>query len=187
MIELVTASLACGLGGGLGVAAAWVAARLPPGTGRGPWRTLAWDGRRTTGLRTRAQAALQMPFALPPDQALYFIAGRDGTGQRLAADRDYQVRGSAPAARCWTLTAYGDGHHLMPNAERRYSFHDGNVTLDRAGYFDITLSRTPHAGNWIPLVSSRRIYLMLRIYLPAAGREPAWDGLPEIRPVARTP
>ncbi|MEP3301674.1 MAG: DUF1214 domain-containing protein, partial [Roseibium sp.] len=56
-----------------------------------------------------------------------------------------------PTARLWTLTAAGDHGRLLPTLAGRTFLTSRQILRKEDGSFEITASRAPRSGNWLPI------------------------------------
>jgi hypothetical protein len=133
----------------------------------GAWRHYPGYGSVTANPYVRAQTQIAGPLALDRSEAIYFIADCDDDGEVLRPGRNYRIEGGDLDARWWSLTAYGDDHHLIRNPMKRYSYSSANVAKNADGSWTIRLSSTEESGNWIPTGDRRWFELFLRVYNPA--------------------
>lgn len=186
--RIVTALGVLAVGAMLGVGSAYVAvtrlAVAAPGGG-GPWSANRDVGGADAGLYLRARVAVSGLFALSRSEAIYFRADRDDLGRPLTSRCDYEITGIAPAARWWSITAYGADFFLIANDGGRYSFNSGNISLDGEGAFRILASPATAPGDWLPTGHEERIYFLFRVYKPPPeiARAPLSLDLPGIAPV----
>lgn len=167
---IVLAALAVGFGSAWAV----IGGRSGFGEANGPWRASLFAGAPQADPWTRAQVALGGLLALRREEALYFVATQDSSGKALRSRCLYQVRGTPPPARWWSVTAYADDQFLFDTAERRYSAHGGKTPLDAEGRFSFLVGgdRPPNSASeqlWIPTPGDRGLLLTLRLYRPATS------------------
>jgi hypothetical protein len=153
----------------LGSALAWwaVGCGMRGGIQCAAWRHYPGYGSTTANSYVRAQTQITGPLALDRSEAIYFIADRDDRGELLRPGCNYRIEGGNLDARWWSLTAYGDDHHLIRNPLNRYSYSSANTAKNAAGKWTIHLSNTEKPGNWIPTGDGRWFELFLRMYNPA--------------------
>jgi hypothetical protein len=150
------------------VSAWWVVGRgMRGGVQCGVWRHYPDYGSTVASPHVRAQTQIVGPLALARTEAIYFIADRDDRGEPLRPACNYRIEGGDVDARWWSITAYGDDHHLIPSALKRYSYNSANAAKNADGSWTIHLSRTPKPGNWIPTGDGSRFELFWRMYNPA--------------------
>lgn len=135
----------------------------------GPWRTSASTGRQDANPWERAAVALAGLYALTPQEAVYFTAFTDSSGEALRGECRYLVSGMPPPARWWSLTAYGADHYLVPNEGNRYARHAGNLPASDDGRFAIDVSAKPSEDRGLPSPAEGAFSLTLRVYNPAAS------------------
>lgn len=141
----------------------------------------------------RAQIALSGIGALPPEEAMYFSASKDGEGADLNGASRYQFTlpaGGAPVDAFWSLTMYepdADGRwFFIDNPIRRYAI--GNRTpglkTNADGSLAITLSADAPAdtSNWLPAPKGP-FRVSFRAYLPRASMRNGQWTLPAIAKV----
>jgi hypothetical protein len=154
-------------------------AKLAASTGKES--TAGWTGSFSAGVygtdyATRAVVARDGLGASVPEQALYYFARTDGSGEPLFGERAYRLRFAAgrlpPSGRrgFWSLTMYGADRFLVANRLDRYAVGDrsGHLVYEDDGSLEIDLSRAaPAAGesNWLPAPSGPFV-LGLRLYVP---------------------
>jgi hypothetical protein len=148
----------------------------------GPWATSTTVGSAAAGPYERAATAVHALFVLNRSQTVYYRAWIDDAGAPLRAHCAYEVRGRPPAARWWSLTAYGADDYLIPNALGRHSFTQRTAALEPDGSFVVRASAGPQPGNWLPLAGRGRVSFTLRLYNPAPdlAARPAAAALPAI-------
>ena len=170
----------------LGVGSAIWAINAPPGQNHnvtnGAWRSNLAIGSSQAGIYIRALVARTGLFALNKSETIYFIAAADDNGQPLHSNCDYRIEGQDLQSRWWSITAYGADHFLIPNENNRYSFNGHDVIRKADGTYQILMSSTAKAGNWLPAGNQNQLYLALRLYNPepAVYLNPAGVELPRI-------
>ncbi|MEW6271921.1 MAG: DUF1214 domain-containing protein [Thermodesulfobacteriota bacterium] len=159
----------------VGVASAvWaVRARFEDGSvANGPWTSNENIGSSAAGPYLRAGVAVGGLLALSKSETVYFTAFEDGAGEPLRTTCVYRVEGRDPAARWWSITAYGADHYLIPNEGKRYSVDETQVERGADGGFSIVVGGEPRPGrNWISTGSAgggpaEPFSLTLRLYDP---------------------
>jgi hypothetical protein len=133
-----------------------------------------------------AAASRSADLPLGSAEGLTFTASSDDQGGSLSGSCTYEVAGTTPPARLWTLTAYDAAGKLMPNPADRFAY-DSRAILRRAdGSFVITVAPRVQPGNWLPVAAATRFTLVLRLYdtpLTSTAR-PAAITMPAIRKTA---
>jgi len=108
-------------------------------------------------------------FALNKTETIYYNADRDDEGRGLRSGCDYRIEGQEVPARWWSITLYGADNFLVANPQHRYSYNMKNVAREPDGSYKIFVSRSAHAGNWIPSGEAEQaLALSLRCYNPEA-------------------
>ncbi len=144
----------------------------------------------------RAAVALGGIAALTEDEAMYFHANFEASGERLNGANAYRWRipaGGVPVDAFWSLTMYTvtpEGRYfLVENPVNRYSIGDRTpgLIVEADGSLEIAIQRArPDGGvarNWLPAPEGP-MRLALRAYLPREEmRRRAWR-VPALRRVA---
>ncbi|HLH10854.1 MAG TPA: DUF1214 domain-containing protein [Methylovirgula sp.] len=130
----------------------------------GPWRGLPKSGSPEVDPYARAKLARSAELPLGTAEGLSFIARADSSGATLQPRCDYDVSGSMPAARYWTLTLLSPKGFLIDNPAKRFGFTSAEIVRASDGTFDITVARQARPGNWLPLGKGEPFVLMLRLY-----------------------
>jgi hypothetical protein len=153
----------------LGVGSAWwaVAGAGSDAIHLGPWTFYSLVGSTAAGDLLRAKIARAGLLALNRSEAIYFFADRDDDSAPLRRDCTYRLEGRDPDARWWSVTAYAEDLHLIPNPWDRYSYNGANVVRERDGGWILRLSGAEQEGNWIPTGGEGAFDLALSIYDPA--------------------
>lgn len=176
--------LATVIGVAIGLAATWLMVgrgSLPNAVSDGPWKTSLAIGSTNGDALTRALVAVHALFALKHTESLYYNATADDSGRRLNGGCTYRITGRDPAARWWSVTAYGADDFLIPNPDKAYAVSKTSVVRAAGGQFSINVSTHKTAGNWIAVKPSP-FSLTLRLYNPARqiATDPAHARLPRI-------
>jgi len=165
--NLLKALMAVALGASLGLAATYfsVAEGLGFGAVRaGPW--IAWPKSGSNEADPYARAAVartgEVPLGLA--EGITFIATTDSRGAALSGRCAYLVGGEIPPARYWTLSVHSPNGLLLDNAAKRYSLTSAEIYRQMGEPFQIAVSRSAHAGNWLPISGDEKISLVLRLY-----------------------
>jgi hypothetical protein len=175
----------------VGVGSAWFAVERGTIFGAvsvGGWTAWPQEGTAEADPYTMAMLARTAELPLGAGEGLSFTATRDADGDLLSGRCSYDVVGSTPAARLWTLTAYDADGALMSNVAERSGFHSREVTREANGDFRIRLASSVQPGNWLPIATPERFSLELRMYdTPlTTGSQLAELTMPAIRKVACT-
>lgn len=139
------------------------------GVQNGPWSTNENIGSSGAGGYLRAGVALGGLLALNKTETVYFNAVQDEGGAPLRASCVYRVEGRDPAARWWSITAYGEDHFLIPGSGGRFSIDKTAIERGAEGDFVIVVGGAPREGNWIASGAqdaTAPFSLTLRMYNP---------------------
>jgi hypothetical protein len=164
---LLKALLAVALGTSLGLAATYFSLAKGLGFGAvraGPWT--AWPKSGSTEADPYARAAIartgEVPLGLA--EGVSFIAASDSSGAPLSGRCTYLVGGAIPPARYWTLSVNSPKGFLIDNPAKRYGVTSAEIYRQMGAPFQIAVSRTAHAGNWLPVGTNEPVTLVLRLY-----------------------
>ena len=169
---LVLLTLAIAFGGG-----AWSASRtLKATSGFGAIKLGSWSA------YPELQTAKADPFArahragdgrllLGRAEGLMFTARTDATGATLSGNCAYEMSGSTPPARFWTLRIADAEGAPLPSMPRFPASLTSWTTLRRTdGSIDIRIDRDPNPGNWIRLDAPGDVtFVLTLIDTPTAG------------------
>lgn len=158
----VTAILAGLIGGGGAAVLALNPAGGAANIQNGPWRTSDRYGAPNADLLTRAIVARVGLFALSRKETIYYSARTDSTGAPLDGACQYRVIGPVPAARWWSITAYGANHYLIASEDGRYSV---GVRDMPANEIDFVIAHRTQGALSPPLKGP--FSLTMRIYDPS--------------------
>ncbi|MBC7279830.1 DUF1214 domain-containing protein [Hoeflea sp.] len=181
---LVFLTLAIAFGGG-----AWSASWMLKATsGFGAIELGAWSA------YPEIQTASADPFArahragdgrilLGRAEGLVFTADTDGTGAALSGRCAYEISGTTPPARFWTLRVADAGGTPVEAKPRFPDSLNSWTTLRRTdGSFSIRLNAAPEPGNWIRLDAPGAVsFILTLIDTPTAASANIADlDMPEI-------
>ena len=127
----------------------------------------------------RARVALSGLHALPPEEAMYLVSDRDGSGTPFDGRFVYRFKlpGNIPVDGFWSVSMYkpdSDGRwFFIENAIQRYAIGNrtAGVVKSANGETEVIMSDTPPAqgvANWLPAPSGP-FRLTFRAYLPGAA------------------
>ncbi len=167
----------------------WSAGRVlgsgagPGATAHGPW--IAWHkaGGIDADPYSLATFARRGDLPMTPGEGLALFAATDSGGAPLRSSCRYELHGTFPQSRAWTLTAYRTDGRLVASPSGRTGFTSAEALVE-GGETRVSLSPEPAAGNWLPLAGDGRMILALRFYdtaLSAAGAAIDAQRLPAIR------
>ncbi|MFN7166519.1 MAG: DUF1214 domain-containing protein [Pannonibacter sp.] len=97
-------------------------------------------------------------------EGVAFVATTDSSGEPLSPACTYRISGQTPTARLWTLNSADRDGQLMPTAGGRVSLSSAGLLRLADGSFDITATRRPQPGNWLPLGEGNGLTFVLRLY-----------------------
>ena len=132
---------------------------------------------------TRAHFASFGKFGLMQFEALEFRTEKDSNGEDLDQHCTYVIAGQSLPGRWWNISAYEADRRLIANPANRHSFNSENVLREPDGSYRITVSPTPHPGNWLPAGEKGPFRLLLTIADPPGSyrSNPAAVPVPRIQ------
>jgi hypothetical protein len=153
------------------------------------WSSIRACGQPGNGVLLRAACAKALPAVNVFEEAAYWTAAKDGSGQKLNGTNHYVLNfppGHFPPNNAfWSLTVTDVVGYMVNSPINRNSFDDrSDLAKNPDGSVDIYLQHTAPAGheqNWLPTPSGS-FKLMLRAYLPGTA---ILDGTYRVPPVVR--
>jgi hypothetical protein len=130
----------------------------------GPWTIAPKNGSADIDPYARAKLARTGEIAMAHAEGLSFLARRDSDGHNLEPNCDYVVSGPMPDSRAWSLTLVTRSGALVDNPAKRYGFTSDEILRAADGTFEISIARSAHPGNWLPVATPQPFDLMLRLY-----------------------
>jgi len=131
----------------------------------GPWSAWPFVGGVEIDPYTAAQTTANGTIPLGAAEGLSFEAVSDSSGKDLQQNCNYTLSGNTSISRLWTLSAYDiSGQLLFLENNIKSAIFSGDIIRYPDGSFNVQLSQTPRAGNWIPLLSDKKFKLVLRLY-----------------------
>jgi hypothetical protein len=155
------------IGAGLGLASAQFAVAGRPWLGKaeiGAWTAWPRAGGRDADPYMRAHLARGVNLPLGAGEGLELIALRDDRGDPLDGRCRYTISGATPTTRAWTLNVTDEAGQPYNLPLDRKGFSDAEIVRGEDGGLSIVAGSDPEAGNWLPLPSSGRFRLTLRLY-----------------------
>lgn len=153
------------------------------------WSVIRRCGRPENGFLVRAACAKALPVVNVFEEAAYWTATVDRSGQTLSGRHGYVLRFPAgqlpPNDAFWSLTVTDVAGYMVDNPIHRSSFDDrSHLRKNDDGSVRIYLQQDPpigHEQNWLPTPSGK-FKLMLRAYLPD---EEILNGTYRVPPIVR--
>jgi len=149
-------------------------------------------GRYGTNYAVRAFVAMNGLGALPPEEAAYPNAHKDGDGNPLSGKNSYLIhfaKGETPPVDAfWSLTMYNQRGFLVDNPIRRYAIGDRDrLRFHQDGSLDILIQHASPPremeANWLPAPSGP-FAVTLRLFMP---KKAFLDGEWKLPPIERIP
>jgi hypothetical protein len=111
-------------------------------------------------------------------EGLQFTALRDSKGLSLTGTCSYRLYGRTPVSRLWTLyAADSSGMPLVAGADLPVAENSQRILRARDGSFEIAISRTAKAGNWLALPDTGAFQLVLTLLDTPAAASTGLSGL----------
>ncbi len=130
----------------------------------GGWITWPVYSAKDTDPYTAALVARHGDMPLGQGEGLVFVRERDDQGEKLSGRCHYQMTGSTPAARIWTLTLTNPQGIPIGNPSNRYALTSMELIREPSGQSLINIAPFPTGGNWLPVGSKDEVKLVLHIY-----------------------
>jgi hypothetical protein len=155
------------------------------------WTTMLRCSEPGNGILLRGACGAIFPGPINvPQEAMYWTATVDGSGQKLSGQHNYVMHFPAgqlpPNAAFWSLTMSDARNHFVRNPIDRYSVSDRSGLIPNAdGSVNIYIRNAAPAGNdsnWLPAPAGRFL-LWLRVYLPGKA---ILDGRYKVPPIVET-
>lgn len=159
---------------GGGAASVWYALQAQEGVGAvtiGSWTAYPSVGAPDADPYSKARAAREGLLALGRAEGIFFLAGRDASGEPLSRKCSYLVEGSAPPARFFTLYAADRSLRLLPGEKRRpAALQSLDLLRNPDNSFVVAVGPDATPGNWLPVSGAGPMTLVLTFYdTPVAG------------------
>lgn len=133
----------------------------------GPWAAWPAVGAPSPDPYTRAYLARAGALQLGQGEGLAFLAADDSEGRPLDRACQYQLQGTTPVARFWTLRAVAeDGSNIAP-AGGQQALQSRGVARANDGSLILNVSRRLAPMNWLEIAGDGPFRLILTLYDPA--------------------
>ena len=137
------------------------------------WFTYTQCGKIGNNILEQAVCAAALPGTNVFQEAVYWQAYFDGSGNRLNGQHDYVLQfppgGLPPNDAFWSVTMNDINHTFVNNPINRYEVSStSGLVLNANGSLDIYIQNTSpsgHESNWLPAPTGDFL-LFLRVYLP---------------------
>lgn len=117
----------------------------------GPWSAYPKAGTPEADPYSVAIYTRSARIPMAPGEGLTLTARSDSSGASLNPSCTYEIVGTTPIARLWTLTANNRHGRLFDTIAGRPSINSRQILYGANGAFRIIASPNPHSGNWLPL------------------------------------
>jgi hypothetical protein len=167
MRRLLLLFVGLGLSVSFGLWSAWLAVRSPAPIDAiklGAWQAWPNAGTADADPYSRARLARTGEIPLGSGEGLMLLAQTDDTGAPLTSACDYRVTGETPPARLWTLAVEDLAGRVVTDRDEVAAIGSDVLLRTEDGSFEIVLSRTPKAGNWVSPDQANRFRIVVRLY-----------------------
>jgi len=131
----------------------------------GSWTAWPKAGSVTADPYTRAKVAANAEVPLGAAEGIAFHARTDSENRPLDRQCRYQLTGTTPPARVWTLAAHAQtGASLKNDIDQPASLVSRSLLRRSDGQMTIDVGSKPISGNWLPLSGTGPFTLILRLY-----------------------
>lgn len=165
-VLLTALALAIAIGGG--AASVWYALTAQQGIGAltiGAWTAHPDLGGPAADPYARARAARDGVLFLGNSEGVVFTANRDSAGELIRRQCLYNVVGSVPTARLWTMHAVdGALEQIQPALPHAAALHSRAALRLAGGDVSAVFSPLPQPGNWIATSGRGEMTIMLTLY-----------------------
>lgn len=151
----------------LGIGSAWLALEGEIRFGKvqlGQWEIWPLAGDPVADPYTKAYLSRTGTVWTSTTEGLAFFAMQDDSGEPLTSRCTYQLVGTIPRGRLWTLTSQRLTDNLELKASSTRFVTSKEVIWQEDERLAITISKTAQPGNWLPLLMQDTFILILRIY-----------------------
>ena len=129
----------------------------------GVWVTWSANNGNDFDPYSRAYFARHGVTPITPLEGIALFASEDREGRVLNSRCTYEIAGSFPVARAWTLFIYEPSGAVITNESLRSGFTSSEV-IQEGGGTRITISPEPQPGNWLPMKDDKTFVLVFRFY-----------------------
>jgi len=91
----------------------------------------------------------------------------------IAGDRDYRLRGTRGTVRYLSLATKANRYAVDGTMASTGELDSRDLAVNRDGTFEVTVSRTRQAGNWLPMAADSSMLLVRNTILDRARETPA--------------
>lgn len=165
-ILLILFVLLVAIGGG--AASVWYVLNSQAGVGAltvDGWTAFPKIGTPEADPYSKARIAREGVLSLGRAEGLTFVAERDSEGNTLRRDCSYQVTGTTPPARFWTMFVADKSLAALHNASGRVPATHSQAVLRRSdNSFTVAFGPHPTPGNWVSVAGAGPMTLVLTLY-----------------------
>jgi len=149
----------------------------------GPWVSWPTAGTRSSNPYVRAHYLIQDRLPISQFEVTELEAQVDSAGDTLNGNCTYEITGTTPKSRWWSVFSFSSHTAIDSLPARRTGISSRQIIYQPDGSFKIALSGEPQPGNWIVPANTGSFVLVLRHYNP--GRSIAnqfkFENLPAIK------
>lgn len=113
---------------------------------------------------SKARIAREGVLSLGRAEGLTFVAEHDSDGNTLRRNCSYQVTGTTPPARFWTMFAADQSLVALQEGERVPATHSQEILRRADNSFTVAFGPHPAPGNWVSVAGAGPMTLLLTLY-----------------------
>jgi hypothetical protein len=114
----------------------------------------------------KARLARDATLSLGAAEGVTFFADRDDADMPLTGSCNYEIAGSSPSARLWTLFAVGSDQIPLKLSDDTWpaSLHSSSILYENSGGFRISVAATARPDNWLAVNDGQNFVLAFTLY-----------------------
>ena len=133
----------------------------------GPWTSWPTAGTRSSNPYVRAHYLTHDRLPISQFEINEMEAQVDSDGDQLDGNCTYEIRGTMPKARWWSLYTFSKHTSDLARRPKRAGLASQQIFYQPDGSFRIRISNEPQTGNWLVPASDGDFVIVLRHYNPA--------------------
>ena len=128
----------------------------------GQWQATPFAGAPDADPYSKARLAMFGNLTLGAGEGIQFRSDTDASGRSLRRECSYEIAGTTPPARIFTLAAYQpEGQLIRPSAGRPGWLTSNNLLREEDNGFRIAVGPAPRPGNWVATSGTGPMTLLL--------------------------
>ncbi len=132
----------------------------------GGWIAYPEAGTAVADPYAKARLARDASLSLGAAEGVTFFAERDDADRPLTGSCNYEVAGTSPSTRIWTLFAVGNNQIPLKVSDDTWpaSVHSSSILYENSGGFRIAVSAKPRPDNWLAITPQQPFVLAFTLY-----------------------